>query len=245
MTDAEFIFREDSRKKKTIGHSAAKRVGRRKGCKFPSDYKTPKELKKMNSEVVNYNLSQPMKRAEFRRMPEDLQKQYLNRLKSLYNANDSVLGEMMGVNRQTIRIWREELGVEGSPRGARPNPEWYSFLKYGTRAREATPIKYLIPEDIREKHDRNEQEHPHVKANVERVRDETTVDETDVPIISEPAAQPGGYVLTTNDAMMLSNVHGILLAISATADNNALSFMLNTLAKDVKHLVKAWMEVQG
>ena len=58
--NAEAIFKQDSREKKTIGHSAAKRVGKRKRVTFPSDYLSAKELKRMNGDVKNYRLDQPI-----------------------------------------------------------------------------------------------------------------------------------------------------------------------------------------
>lgn len=243
MTDEAYVFHEDSKEKKRTARSAHKKPAHNsRRCRFPSDYKTRKELNAMNSEVKTYALSQPMKWAEFCAMPEDLQKQYLISLRAKYNANLTCLGEMFGVNRQTVANRFVALNLENPTKETHPYPEWYSFLKHGTPAREFTPIRDLIPEELREKLDRYEAEHPHVKANVERVREENAVDEKSTP---EPAAQPAGYVLTADDAIMLSNIHGVLLAISATTDSPALSAMLQILTGEVKRLVKAWKEVQG
>lgn len=245
MTDEAYVFHEDSKEKKRVARSAHKKPAHNsRRCRFPSDYKTRKELNAMNSEVTSYNLSQPMKWAEFCAMPEDLQKKYLISLRAKYNANLTCLGEMFGVNRQTVANRFVALGLENPTKGTRPYPEWYSFLKHGTPAREATPIKDLIPEELREKLDRYEAEHPHVKANDERVREEAaTVNEESIP---EPAAPPVGYVLTANDAMMLSNVHAILSIMSAgEKENPVLSKLFSNAADNIQRLVAAWMEVQG
>lgn len=238
MTDEAYVFHEDSKEKKRVARSAHKKPAHNsRRCRFPSDYKTRKELNAMNSEVKIYALSQPMKWKEFKALPEDLRKRYLIRLRDLYHAGPSAMAKMFGVSAASVQNMSRLLDVS-YPNACRPAPKWASFLANGTPAREATPIKDLIPEDLRDKLDRYEQEHPQVKANV--------VDETAVPIIPEPAAQPGGYVLTDSDAMMLSNIHGILSIMSAgEKENPVLSKMFSNAADNIQQLVDAWMEVQG
>ena len=79
MDDEKYVFFQDVREKKVTGYSARKQRSHcgKAGCKLPSDYLTKKEIKNMSGEVKSYRLNEPMTYAEFRLMPEDLQKTYI------------------------------------------------------------------------------------------------------------------------------------------------------------------------
>ena len=144
--NAEAIFKQDSREKKTIGHSAAKRVGKRKRVTFPSDYLSAKELKRMNGDVKNYRLDQPISWREFKAMPDDLRKQYLSRLKERYSATNSAIGKMMGVTESTICMEGKRLGVPSHGKGTRTAPEFWNFVHYGTPIPPIAEAKDIAPD---------------------------------------------------------------------------------------------------
>ena len=132
MTDEQFVFVQDVKEKKVTAHSACHRVGKRKKVTFPSDHMTKKELAKMSGEVKEYNIKNPMKWAEFKKMPDDLRKEYLTRLRKLYSATNPALAKMFGVSEPTVRLECHKLGVPAGEKHGRTAPEWYSFIKYGT-----------------------------------------------------------------------------------------------------------------
>lgn len=78
MTDEEYIFRTECAEKKRTARGSFNRLshaGKGGRVKMPSDYMTKKERDKMNGEVQSYNLNSPMKWMQFKRMPDDIQRE--------------------------------------------------------------------------------------------------------------------------------------------------------------------------
>lgn len=121
--------------KKRIARGAAhmKRGSKSKKCSLPSDHMTPAEWKRRNGPVSTYKLDAPMGWEQFREMPFDLRKKYLNNLYDLYGASDARIGAMMFVNPQTIARARAELGIHrsgarvGAAELARREAMWAAF----------------------------------------------------------------------------------------------------------------------
>ena len=121
--------------KKRIARGAAhmKRGSKSKKCSLPSDHMTPAEWKRRNGPVSTYKLDAPMSWEQFREMPFDLRKKYLNNLYDLYGASDARIGAMMFVNPQTIARARAELGIHrsgarvGAAELARREAMWAAF----------------------------------------------------------------------------------------------------------------------
>lgn len=106
MTDEEYVFRSECADRKRVARgSFNKRSHAGKGgrVKMPSDYMTKKERDKMNGEVQSYNLNSPMKWAQFKRMPDDIKREYLSTIISKYNPQQKALAEMFGVSRNTVK----------------------------------------------------------------------------------------------------------------------------------------------
>ena len=99
---------------------------------MPSDYMTKKERDKMNGEVQSYNLNSPMKWAQFKRMPDDIKREYLSTIISKYNPQQKALAEMFGVSRNTVCFMFKELGIpfRGNVREARTgrNDEFWAWV---------------------------------------------------------------------------------------------------------------------
>lgn len=107
-------FDYEVKQKKDIARSAAHRVCGSKSskCDLPSDRLTEAQKRALSGPVESYNLSGPMSWAEFKRMPEDLRKQYLTKLKNDFHASDAMLGRMFGVSEVTVNLHRNKLGVK-------------------------------------------------------------------------------------------------------------------------------------
>lgn len=153
MTDEKFVLLQENKEKKITAHSAVHRVGKRRRVTFPSDTMTKKEIEKMSGEVKTYNLKNPMKWAEFKAMPDDLKTAYLTRLRSLYNASNIKIGEMMGVSENAVRLEAKRLGVMKTTKQTRTAPEWDSFIKWGSPERvveedEPDPIEEPVEEAV-------------------------------------------------------------------------------------------------
>lgn len=58
MNDYQYTFVQDSREKKNIAHSAAKKVNgsKSKKCTLPGDYLTTAQKKKLSKTLVDVNL---------------------------------------------------------------------------------------------------------------------------------------------------------------------------------------------
>ena len=106
MSDAEYVYRQDLRDKKITSYGAfhKKRGAKSKKCNFPSDYLTKKEKKKLNSEITTYDMSKFYAYDEFKKLPPDIQVEYLNALIKKYDITIvTVAKEVFGVSSDAIR----------------------------------------------------------------------------------------------------------------------------------------------
>lgn len=75
----DFTYDVIENKRIASGARHRKRGSKSRRCVMPSDLLTAAERKRLNGHVKNYNLSAPMKWAEFKAMPDDLQLEYLEK----------------------------------------------------------------------------------------------------------------------------------------------------------------------
>lgn len=219
MTDEKFVLISEIKEKKNAARGSRNKVTRKgRRVKLPSDYMTEKEKKAMNGEVKSFDLKQPMKWAEFCAMPDDLQKEYISRLQKLYRATDVAIGEMMGVSKASIYKKRMKFGLEGGEKGRSPLPEWNSFVKYGTPARGSTPIRELVPAEIREKLSDLEDKPP-IEDKPEKAPVPTVVDKN--------------LRMDIDDYRSLNEAVGILKVLAATTENPKLLDVLNKAVLDI------------
>lgn len=105
MNDFDF----DVLEKKRIARSAFL-TPRHSGCTLPSDTMTRKEIAAMNGEVKTYNVTRPMKWSEYKRLPDDLKREYWRNMQSCGGAA-TWLEEHMGVSNDTILNAAKAVGV--------------------------------------------------------------------------------------------------------------------------------------
>lgn len=97
MKDEEFIFRQEVREKKRIGAGAfhKKNGSKSKKCTLPSDHLTRKEKEKLNGECKSWNLKAFYTWDEFRKMPEDIQLEYVNSLINRYDCGLATISKIL------------------------------------------------------------------------------------------------------------------------------------------------------
>lgn len=134
MTDEKFTFIEDVReKKKTATGARHKRTHCGKGgaIRFPSDFKSKKELRAMNGEVKTYKLNDPVGWKEFKTWPDDIKRDYITALRKKYNVSDTKIMEMLGVSNFTICKEMKRLGIPAGQRSGRTKWDedgWYAWV---------------------------------------------------------------------------------------------------------------------
>ena len=93
MRDEEYLFKEDVREKAITARSAKKRP-RHSGCRLPQY--TAKEMREMSGPTYTLNLKKRITYAEFKALPEGLQKSYVQNIIDKYHVGPSALAELMG-----------------------------------------------------------------------------------------------------------------------------------------------------
>lgn len=132
MTDEKYTFVTDvAEKKRTARGAFNKRTHNGKGgkVKFPSDYLSKKERNKMNGEVKEYRMNSPITYAEFKKYPDDLKKQYVKKLRDMFDVSDTDIAAMMGVNAKTLAASLNKIGARGGRRGKR-KADYVAFEKW-------------------------------------------------------------------------------------------------------------------
>lgn len=103
MDLAEYLFYEtaNERKRNGIGDYHKKRRGGR-NVRLCSDNLTRKEWEKMNGEVITVNLDQPRTWGEYKELPDNYKKDYMEHLYEKYKATPNMLAAMFRVTRATV-----------------------------------------------------------------------------------------------------------------------------------------------
>lgn len=65
----------------------------------------------MSGECVTYNLNKPMDWDTFKRMPEDLQKEYIRSLRARFGVNNRGIADMLGTGRKNFQVYVGKLGM--------------------------------------------------------------------------------------------------------------------------------------
>ena len=132
MTDEKYTFITDVAEKKRIARGAFnKRTHNGKGGKvrFPSDYLSNKERNKMNGEIREYRMNSPITYAEFKKYPDDLKKNYVKRLRDMFDVSDTDIAAMMGVKAKTLNAALVKIDASGGRRGKR-KADYVAFEKW-------------------------------------------------------------------------------------------------------------------
>lgn len=127
----DMFYDECTDRKRTARGAFNKRThnGKRGGVKFPSDYLSKKEKRKMNGEIKVYKMNEPITYAEFKKYPDDLKKQYVNNLREKFDVSDTAIAEMMGINKGTLNRLLNIIDASGGRRGSR-KADYEGFEKW-------------------------------------------------------------------------------------------------------------------
>lgn len=147
MTDEEYIFRTECAEKKRTARGSFNRLshaGKGGRVKMPSDYMTKKERDKMNGEVQSYNLNSPMKWKQFKQMPDDIKREYINSIVEKFDPQQMAIAEMLGVSSRTLNdLCRKHLEIQfrrGGTQCADRNAAFWAWVNGATEAtQEAAP----------------------------------------------------------------------------------------------------------
>lgn len=110
---SDFDYENYQKKRIASGDRHRKRGSKSKYCGLPSDHLSQAQWKKRNGEVKVMNLNQPMVWAEFKLMPDDLQKEYIQKCVERFGMSMKDFGEIFGVSVPTLRGRLNELHLCG------------------------------------------------------------------------------------------------------------------------------------
>lgn len=134
------VFQEEVAERKRIATGAKHKKGgaHSRTCHLASDNLTKTQLKSLHGEVKTYHLGKPMDWATFRAMPQDLQKQYIERLIEKYQVTTTRLADMLGTRDGNLSWNLLRLGIRRQKGPAsRMTPEqvaaWEQFLAQTTK----------------------------------------------------------------------------------------------------------------
>lgn len=119
MRDEEYLFKEDVREKAITAWSAKKRP-RHSGCRLPQY--TAKEMREMSGPTYTLNLKKRITYAEFKALPEGLQKSYVQNIIDKYHVGPSALAELMGANAGAVGVYLSKRGFSFK-RGFQPTKD--------------------------------------------------------------------------------------------------------------------------
>jgi len=104
--------------------SHRKRGSKSKKCPMSTDHMTRKQWEERCGEIMTYQIGKPMKWDEFKQMPQNIQREYLQNLIHQYSTTAVDLARMFGITPQTVIRFcsNPEMGIEFS-RGKRMSRE--------------------------------------------------------------------------------------------------------------------------
>lgn len=109
----EIVFKQTikERRGEASGASKKRNGSKSKKCSLPHDNISRKRWERMNGEVKTIRMDQPILWDDFKSLSKDLQVEYLENLKSTFNASIERISRMMGVTASGIRNWKRSHDV--------------------------------------------------------------------------------------------------------------------------------------
>lgn len=114
MTDFDYEVMQ----RKRLAHQAShrKRGSKSKKCDLSTDHMTRRQWEKRCGEVMSYQMDEPMTWSQFKKLPVDIQKMYIQGMVDKYGATGRDLGAMFGCTSTTVtKHCGQELDIKFSP----------------------------------------------------------------------------------------------------------------------------------
>lgn len=156
MRDEEYLFKEDVREKAITARSAKKRISH-SGCRLPQY--TAKEMREMSGPTYTLNLKKRITYAEFKALPEGLQKSYVQNIVDKYRVGPSAVGVYLSKRgfsfkrgfqptKDDLERFREDYGISANAPTKKITLENFSFCFSGAfnAASFVKQIKAFVPE---------------------------------------------------------------------------------------------------
>ena len=134
MSDAEYLFRESIKEKKGMvsGAHHTKKNGTPRDLDVSS-----REYKKKCGQVKKFAMNMPMKLEEFKSLPEDLQREYIDRLLNVFHMSREIISKMFGCSYPTVANIIKKSGVKysgtRSTRYKEYHDDWKNFFSRDER----------------------------------------------------------------------------------------------------------------
>jgi len=132
----------------------------------------PSEIRNLHEEVKTYNMTKPVPYEEFSSWPEDIQKEYLNKLYWTYGGTFRSIADMLGCPATKVHNLFDDMSIPRmTKRDTMANimakkAKWNSFLQGKTL------VKDTIPEEAKEKLENLVKELPVEVIKKEEVKEE-------------------------------------------------------------------------
>lgn len=120
MNDEEYLFHATVKERKDVARSARNRrghTGKGGAVKLPSDFRTKKEIEKMNGECRSFNVNEPMTWAEFKLMPDDLKREWILNLRARFGCSLSKMADVLGIHKAPFCKEAKRIGISPSRKG--------------------------------------------------------------------------------------------------------------------------------
>ena len=156
MTDEEYVVHMTERERKRNGWGSFNKV--RQGgsvVRLPSDNLTRKELKELSSDVTTFNLNAPITFTEFKKMPDDIKREYVTKIRDRFHVRTPEIAAMMGTSHRTLQLYLRDIGIADTRGGAHAKDltEWNAWVKREwTKSETATPQAEIQQAIREEKH---------------------------------------------------------------------------------------------
>lgn len=214
MTDAAYIFKTESIEKKRTARGVHNMSLMGKGAvKFPSDYLSRREVKRMNGAVISCDMTKPIEWKRFKKLSGDTQREYILRLVDKYDVPKRKIAEMMGVGYSTLKILCDTVGVKTGRGGSHVWDEigWAKFLR-GEEGYEVRKYEPVVKQDIEAESPVSE----HAKQDIDNAPD------CDVRIDREPETAPASA-----EAVDLSSLEALVNSLKAAGVKTKITIEIN------------------